>query len=75
MLTFIKRLITRFRPRPKPFTSDIIVGYQCTNCEMTHELFEAFERLGRVLIENCKKNKQEASPSIQEIHGSERESK
>ena len=58
MFTFIKRLITRRRPRPKPFTSDIIVGYQCTNCEMSHELFEAFERLGRVLIEHRKKAKQ-----------------
>ena len=65
MFTFIKRLITRFRPRPKPFTSDIIVGYQCTNCEMSHELFEAFERLGRVLIEHRKKTKQESCSSVQ----------
>ena len=64
MFTFIKRLITRRRPRPKPFTSDIIVGYQCTNCEMTHELFEAFERLGRVLIEHRKKAKPEVSSSV-----------
>ncbi|KJV24668.1 hypothetical protein VI06_21600 [Aquitalea magnusonii] len=63
MLTFIKRLITQFRPRPKPFTSDIIVGYQCTNCDMTPELFEAFERLFRLLIEQNKKAKSEANTS------------
>ena len=65
MFTFIKRLITRFRPRPKPFTSDIIIGYQCTNCEMSHELFEAFERLGRVLIEHKNKAKRASSSSVQ----------
>lgn len=42
----------------------MIVGYQCINCEMTHELFEALERLGQVLIEHKKKAKPEMSSSV-----------
>lgn len=58
MFTFIKRVIAQVRPKPRPFTSDIIRSYSVSDGEMSYSTFKALERLGRALIEFDKKAKQ-----------------